>query len=110
MAGVSAEVVGVDWRAELSRKDADHTPRTQRPGILQISSYWKPAQTITLDLAPERELTAPLRDAKARRDLSSAKAAFRSALPNRFAERWLDVYAPQGWTNHALNGLERRAH
>ena len=67
---------------------------------------WKPSQTIPLDLAPERELTATLRDPKARRDLPSAKAAFRTALPNRFAERWLDVYAPQGLTNRALDELD----
>ncbi|MGZ4871037.1 MAG: NAD(P)/FAD-dependent oxidoreductase, partial [Candidatus Angelobacter sp.] len=70
----------------------------------------KPSQTIALDLAPERELTAELRDPKARRDLASAKAAFRISLPNRFADRWLDVYPPAGWSNHALDELERRAH
>ncbi|MCU1221406.1 MAG: hypothetical protein JWN42_2603 [Candidatus Angelobacter sp.] len=110
MAGVSAEVV-VSIGAQSFRDKMLITHRgLSGPAILQISSYWKPAQTITLDLAPERELTAPLRDPRAPRDLASAKAAFRSALPNRFAERWLDVYAPQGWTNHALNELERRAH
>jgi predicted Rossmann fold flavoprotein len=80
------------------------------PAVLQISSYWKPGQTVSLDLAPEQELTAALRDPKSRRDLVSAKAAFRAALPNRFAERWLDVYPPEGWSNHALDKLERRAH
>jgi predicted Rossmann fold flavoprotein len=110
LAGVSAEVV-VSIGAQSFREKMLITHRgLSGPAILQISSYWKRAQTITLDLAPERELTAPLRDAKARRDLPSAKAAFRRALPNRFAERWLDVYGPQGWTNHALDDLERRAH
>ena len=54
------------------------------PAILQISSYWKPGQPISLDLAPERELTGELRDPKARRDLASAKAAFRAVLPQAF--------------------------
>jgi hypothetical protein len=36
--------------------------------------------------------------------------AFRAALPNRLADRWLDVYPPQGWSNHALNELERQIH
>jgi hypothetical protein len=31
-------------------------------------------------------------------------------LPSRFADRWLDVYPPQGWSNHALDELERSAH
>jgi predicted Rossmann fold flavoprotein len=80
------------------------------PAILQISSYWKPSQTITLDLAPELELTATLRDSKAKRDMHSTKAAFRAVLAHRLADRWLDVYPPQGWSNHALDELERRVH
>jgi predicted Rossmann fold flavoprotein len=80
------------------------------PAILQISSYWKPGQSVSLDLAPERELTAALRDPKKPRDLSAAKVAFRGALASRFADRWLDVYPPQGWSNHALDELERRTH
>ena len=80
------------------------------PAILQISSYWKPATPITLDLAPDQELTAALRDPKARRDLAQARAAFRAALPNRLADRWLDLHPPQGWSNHALDELERHVH
>ncbi|HZD09234.1 MAG TPA: NAD(P)/FAD-dependent oxidoreductase, partial [Candidatus Limnocylindrales bacterium] len=67
-------------------------------------------QAVSLDLAPERELTAELRDPKARRDLASTKEAFRAALPSRLAERWLDVNPPHGWSNHALDELERLAH
>jgi predicted Rossmann fold flavoprotein len=110
LAGVSAEVVAsID--AQRFREKMLITHRgLSGPAILQISSYWKPGQSITLDLAPERELTAPLRDPKARRDMVSAKASFRAALANRLADRWLDVYPPQGWSNHALDELERHAH
>jgi predicted Rossmann fold flavoprotein len=110
LAGVSAEVVAsID--AQCFREKMLITHRgLSGPAILQISSYWKPGQSITLDLAPERELTAPLRDPKARRDMVSAKASFRAALANRLADRWLDVYPPQGWSNHALDELERHAH
>ena len=80
------------------------------PAILQISSYWKPGAAVALDLAPEHNLTAALRDPKARRDLASAKTAFRAALPSRFADRWLELHPPQGWSNHALDELERQAH
>jgi predicted Rossmann fold flavoprotein len=80
------------------------------PAILQISSYWKSGQPISLDLAPESWLTDSLRDPKAKRDMASAKTAFRAVLPNRFAERWLDMNPPEGWSNHALDELERRAH
>jgi predicted Rossmann fold flavoprotein len=80
------------------------------PAILQISSYWKPSAPIMIDLAPEHDLTAPLREATARRDLAALRSALRVALPQRFGERWLELHPPQGWTNHALDELERQIH
>jgi hypothetical protein len=40
----------------------------------------------------------------------SAKAALRAHLPVRLADRLLESAAPQSWTNHALDELERRLH
>jgi predicted Rossmann fold flavoprotein len=110
LAGLSAEVVASIGAQRFREKMLITHRGLSGPAILQISSYWKPTQPITLDLAPDRELTAPLRDPKARRDLASAKAAFRVALANRLADRWLDLYPPEGWSNHALDELERRVH
>jgi predicted Rossmann fold flavoprotein len=110
LAGVSAEVVASIGPEHFREKMLITHRGLSGPAVLQISSYWKPGQPVSFDLAPEQELTDALRDPKARRDLASAKAAFRAALPNRFAERWLDVYPPEGWSNHALDELERRAH
>jgi predicted Rossmann fold flavoprotein len=110
LAGVSAEVVASIGAQRFREKMLITHRGLSGPAILQISSYWKPTQPITLDLAPDRELTAPLRDPKARRDLPSAKAAFRVALANRLADRWLDVHPPEGWNNHALDELERHVH
>jgi len=36
------------------------------PAILQISSYWSEGDVIRLDLAPDRDVTAAIRDAKVR--------------------------------------------
>jgi len=110
LAGVSAEVVASIGAQHFREKMLITHRGLSGPAILQISSYWKQGQPVSLDLAPERELTVALHDPKARRDLAAAKAAFRAVLPNRFAERWLDVYPPEGWSNHALDELERRAH
>jgi len=110
LAGVSAEVVASIGAQHFREKMLITHRGLSGPAVLQISSYWQPGQTVSLDLAPEQELTVAMRDPKVRRDLASAKAAFRAALPNRFAERWLDVYPPEGWSNHALDELERRAH
>jgi predicted Rossmann fold flavoprotein len=110
LAGVSTEVVASLGGQSFREKMLITHRGVSGPAVLQISSYWKPAQAITLDLAPERALTAALREPQARRDLAAAKAAFRTALPNRLADRWLDLHPPEGWSNHALDELERRAH
>jgi predicted Rossmann fold flavoprotein len=80
------------------------------PAILQISSYWKPGAMVVIDLAPERDLTAPLRASPNGRDASAARALFRAALPARFADRWLELHQPTSWTNHTIDELERQVH
>jgi predicted Rossmann fold flavoprotein len=110
LAGVSTEVVASIGPQHFREKMLITHRGLSGPAILQISSYWKPSQPITLDLAPEHELTAALRGPKVPRDLASAKAALRAALPNRLADRWLEVHPPRGWSNHALDELERHVH
>ncbi|WP_263367205.1 BaiN/RdsA family NAD(P)/FAD-dependent oxidoreductase [Edaphobacter bradus] len=84
------------------------------PAILQISSYWKPGEPITLDLAPNSdaspEVFAPLLTTNARRDPATALQALRAALPARLAERWLTLNPPARWTNTALADSERDLH
>jgi predicted Rossmann fold flavoprotein len=80
------------------------------PAILQISSYWRAPAPISVDLAPERDVTAPLRQPKARRDAAAAKAAFRQRLPNRLADRWVDLHPPGDWTNRGIAEMERHVH
>ena len=89
------------------------------PAILQISSYWnKPdpreRESIHIDWSPGQQLLAPLRTPNAPRDLAALKAALRAHLPVRLADglasRLLDGPAPQSFTNHALDELERRLH
>jgi predicted Rossmann fold flavoprotein len=79
------------------------------PAILQISSYWEKGEPLHIDLAPGREVTSSIREAKTR-NLSAARAAFVGVLPKRFAERWLDVHEPKSWTNQDLEKLEREVH
>jgi predicted Rossmann fold flavoprotein len=110
LAGVSAEVIASSNGQSFREKMLITHRGLSGPAILQISSYWMPGSAITLDLAPERELTAGLRDPKTRRDLAAIKNAFRAALPNRLADRWLELYPPPGFNNHALDELERTAH
>jgi predicted Rossmann fold flavoprotein len=76
------------------------------PAVLQVSSYLRPGEAVSLDLAPEREVTAGL----ARRDMAAARAALRSVLPSRFADRWLEFHPPRNWTNHGLREMETAVH
>ena len=110
LAGVSAEVVASVGRQRFREKMLITHRGLSGPAILQISSYWNPGEPLTLDLAPETDITKRLRLESGGRDLSAAKTAFRAALPDRLADRWLELHAPDRWTNPALVELERAAH
>jgi predicted Rossmann fold flavoprotein len=109
LTGLSTEVVASIGRQRFREKMLFTHRGLSGPAVLQISSYWKPSTSLTIDLAPEHDLTAPLRNGL-RRDLPALKNAFRAVLPQRLADRWLDLHSPAGWTNQALADLERLAH
>jgi predicted Rossmann fold flavoprotein len=109
LSGISAEVVASTGKQHFREKMLFTHRGLSGPAILQISSYWKPCAPVIIDLAPTQDLTAPLRDGP-HRDPSTLKAVFRTALPQRFADRWLDLHPLQNWTNHDLADLERLAH
>jgi predicted Rossmann fold flavoprotein len=109
LAGVSAGVL-VSTDNQSFREQMLFTHRgLSGPAILQISSYWEKGKPLRIDLAPDRRVTSSIREAKSR-NLSAARAAFLGVLPKRFADRWLDLHAPQSWTNQDLDWLERDLH
>jgi hypothetical protein len=110
LTGVSAPVMASCGKRRF-REEMLFTHRgLSGPAILQISSYWKPPETIRIDWSPERCLLAPLRAAHARRDVAAVKAALRAQLPARLADRLLEAASPRSWTNRALDELEHRLH
>jgi predicted Rossmann fold flavoprotein len=110
LAGVSAEVIAACDSQQFRDKMLITLRGLSGPAVLQISSYWKKPAAITIDLAPAQKWIAPLLQPKSRRDLTAAKAALRSALPQRLADRWIEVHTPKDWTNHSLAELERQSH
>ena len=58
------------------------------PAVLQISSFWRSGQALSIDLLPGLDLAQTLREAKvgSRRQLGNALAQW---LPQRLAEAWL---------------------
>jgi predicted Rossmann fold flavoprotein len=110
LAGVSTDVITSIGTQQFREKMLVTHRGLSGPAILQISSYWKPGGQVNIDLAPDREITLPLLSPQARRDLPSAKNVFRSALPARLGERWLEQHLPARWTNQAIAELERQVH
>jgi predicted Rossmann fold flavoprotein len=110
LAGVSADVA-VSCANETFRESMLITHRgLSGPAILQISSYWKPGQAVAIDLAPNSDVTATLREPKIPRNVTALRSALHSFLPSRFANRWLDLHPPSAWTNSGLAELERSMH
>ncbi|HWS95501.1 MAG TPA: NAD(P)/FAD-dependent oxidoreductase, partial [Candidatus Methylomirabilis sp.] len=110
LSGVSAEVVASCGGQSFREKMLITHRGLSGPAVLQISSYWDGASPISLNLAPEKDVLTRMKSRPAGRDLKAAKAAFRAVLADRFADRWVDLHAPQRWTNAALDDLERAAH
>ncbi len=110
LTGVSAEVIASCDGQEFREKMLITHRGLSGPAILQISSYWKKPQAIEIDLAPGSELTAAFRDTKTPRTVTTLRSEVRKALPNRFADRWLELHAPASWTNTALADFEQEVH
>jgi predicted Rossmann fold flavoprotein len=110
LAGISAEAV-VTANANSFREKLLFTHRgLSGPAILQASSYWQPGGPVAIDLAPGRELTAPMRANPAGRNASVLAHALRSVFPRRLADRWIDLHMPADGTNRSLEKFEHSLH
>lgn len=114
LAGVSAEVVAEAGARRTRAGFREKMLVTHRglsgPAILQASSYWRPGESLTIDLAPGVEVMSPLLTRNARRDTAAAVAATRAVLPARMAERWVATHEPPDWTNTSLATMEQQLH
>jgi predicted Rossmann fold flavoprotein len=113
LAGVSTEVVASIGRQSFREKMLITHHGFSGPAILQISSYWKPGEKITLDLAPDGKVFEPLLASGARRDAAAAESALtgtRQLMPLRLARRWLELNPITKWTNAGLEEAERAIH
>jgi predicted Rossmann fold flavoprotein len=109
LAGVSAEVEASTDHSAFREKMLITHRGLSGPAILQISTAWREHSMIRIDLAPGRDVTFAVRKAKVR-NLGAARIVLQEFLPKRLAARWLELHAPQTWTNHALEKLERQIH
>ena len=56
------------------------------PVILQVSSYWQPGETVTIDLLPGRDVEALLEQAGKGQPKKEARSLIRELLPRRLAD------------------------
>jgi predicted Rossmann fold flavoprotein len=110
LTGIATEVIASCGKESFREKLLITHHGFSGPAILQISSYWKPGEKVTLDLAPDQQVFAHLLTSGARRDAVAACAALREVLPIRLAERWLELHPFKKWTNPAFEEAERALH
>lgn len=83
--------VSVDGRVACGRSVFDEAVLfTHRglsgPAVLQISSYWRPGEEITVALAPETDVFARLKAARAENGRQSLQSALAVFLPRRLGQ------------------------
>jgi len=64
------------------------------PAILQISSYWQPGDSLSLDLLPGRDALAWLEEQKKARPDAELRTVLAEVLPRRFAQRLCEAWLP----------------
>lgn len=86
LSGVALDVIVRCGTAEF-RENMLFTHRgLSGPAILQISSYWRPGDAITIDLLPGMDASGLLIDGKTARPRAEAKTILAEVMPKRLAE------------------------
>jgi predicted Rossmann fold flavoprotein len=112
LSGVSVEV-RVSCNGASFRENLLFTHRgLSGPAILQISSFWRPGDAISVDLLPDGgALELLLAERRDERDLAQVLA---TRLPRRFAQGWCELYAPsrpmRRYSERDLEAIAARLH
>jgi len=91
LAGVSVDAL-VAYDGQQFRENILFTHRgLSGPGILQISSYWKPREPVSINLLPDKDAL----DMLAQNQTSEIELVnlLSRHLPRRFAEVWCEIFA-----------------
>jgi predicted Rossmann fold flavoprotein len=90
LSGVSIDVIASYDRAHFRENMLITHRGLSGPAILQISSYWKPGEEISINLLPESDVLDVLESSRSS-DVELANLLARY-LPRRFAHAWCDLY------------------
>ena len=118
LAGLSADVIATSVPAVKTRKPAptfrEKLLITHRglsgPAVLQISSYWKPGETVLFDLAPKAIVFPHMAVSTNFRDDRTGMEMLSDHLPARLAGRWLQENLPPDWKDKSIARLEGKLH
>lgn len=84
------------------------------PAILKISSIHRPEDPLTIDLLPNFNLAAYLKEQKNLQPKSHVKTALAGRIPNRLVQRWCDLWVRKGpigeMADKELKGIGRLFH
>lgn len=85
------------------------------PAILQISSFWRPGEEITLNLAPDEDIAAALRERRGQGGRVEIKTALGAHLPGRLADAIATDLGLEGarladQNNQAIDRIAARIH
>jgi predicted Rossmann fold flavoprotein len=109
LAGVSIEAEASCGRKSFRENILFTHQGLSGPAILQISSYWRPGETIMIDLIPDLSLAEELLEKKDRGEKTHLKNLLSQWLPHRFAERWCELYSPSRPLNECSDAQIRSA-
>ncbi len=64
------------------------------PAVLQISNYWQPGESLTLDVLPDHDAREWLAAQQQAHPASELRTVLAEVLPKRFAQRFAELHAP----------------
>ena len=89
LAGTSADAL-VSCNGKSFRESILFTHKgLSGPAILQISNYWEPGDTVTIDLLPDFNLAEAIRKWQAERPKAELKNLVSERVTKRLAQQWL---------------------
>ncbi len=115
LSGVACEAIASSVR-ESFREDLLFTHRgLSGPVILQVSSYWRPGEAVTLDLLPGTDPTRTLGDWKRNQPRTLLRTAMGTALPRKLVQLletlfWSDIAERPlaDWPDRRLDAVARQ--
>ncbi len=79
------------------------------PAILQISSYWRPGEAITVNLLPDHDAAAVLSERKVSRPKAELRTILAELLPTRLAHALAEAHLPNPVMAHLTNAVLAQA-